>query len=141
MVHTFIIGQLLLPLLFRKTLGDSVSAQGDHYIQAWQSSRIHSPDAVAGVQALATRLLGSTEAAGRFRFAKLPDQPTDVYTIDSDKDGAPLISGSSAVAIATGFYHYLKYTVNASVDQLGNNQLQLPSTLPRPRPQRPRRPQ
>ena len=45
--------------------------------------------------------------------------------------GKPQIKGSSTVALAAGFYHYLKYYANCSVS-VGAQQLALPTTLPLP---------
>ena len=100
---------------------------GLHHIPAWESARVKSKDPVAGVRALATRLLGAADA-DRFEFAMLPSPPAEsatagnlqgssVFTLSRSRAGSkPLVSGNSGPALTTGFYHYLKYFANASVD-------------------------
>ena len=121
-----------------------------HHISAWESARIKSKDPVGGVQALAARLLGGQADAARFEFAVLSSSheghdaessrraaaASSVFTVGRSPDGTkPLISGSSGPALTTGFYHYLKYVANASVDGVGTAQLRLPvSPLPLPLP-------
>lgn len=54
----------------------------------------------------------------------------DAYEIDSQK-GKIVLRGNNAVALATAYNTYLKYTCNAHVSWFGN-QLNLPQTLPLP---------
>ena len=79
---------------------------------------------------MAQRLLGADDAA-RFAFETLPTTSATAAFELSSAGGKPRIKGTGTVALATGFYHYLKYYANCSVS-VGAQQLTLPSTLPLP---------
>lgn len=59
-----------------------------------------------------------------------PIDGKDTYEIDR-KNGKVVLRGNNAVALATAYNAYLKYTCNAHVSWFGN-QLDLPKTLPLP---------
>lgn len=106
-----------------------------HRIAEWEGRRL-AGTGVAGVRAVARRLLGEEDAA-RFAFEALPPvgngSTVATFELGSSVDGKPQIKGSSTVALAAGFYHYLKYYANCSVS-VGAAQLALPATLPLPPP-------
>ena len=105
-------------------------APDSHHIPEWESRRL-AGSGVAGVQGLVDRLLGA-DAAARFAFESLPNASTASFELGS-AGGKPQVKGTSTVALAAGFYHYLKYTANCSVS-VGAQQLELPSALPLPEP-------
>lgn len=69
--------------------------------------------------------------ARQFRLEIIePEQGNDVYEIDR-KGNKVVLRGNNAVALATAYHWYLKYTCNAHVSWFGD-QLQLPKRLPLP---------
>ena len=84
-----------------------------HHILRWEQARIRATDPVAGVTALASRLLGPTAASG-FEFEALPAAPSASFELGSN-GGKPVLRGSSGTALSAALYHYLKYYANCSV--------------------------
>lgn len=67
----------------------------------------------------------------QFKLEIIPsDREKDVYEIASEK-GKVVLRGNNAVALATAYNQYLKYTCNAQVSWMGD-QLNLPKRLPLP---------
>lgn len=84
-----------------------------------------SPESEAA--ALARRVLGAQ--ADQFRFERIADEAGhDVFEVESAA-GRVVVRGNSALSMATGLNHYLRYHARASVS-LNGSQTALPSTLP-----------
>lgn len=84
-------------------------------------------DAVEAAAGLARRVLGS--AATGFRFEPIAaDVGRDVFELESVGDGV-VVRGNSALSMAVGLHHYLRYHARASVSPNGCQ-----TTLPEPLP-------
>lgn len=59
-----------------------------------------------------------------------PDDDSDVYEIEKG-DGKIILRGNNAIALATAYNQYLKYTCKVHISWLGN-QMNLPERLPMP---------
>ena len=84
-----------------------------HFVDQWESLRFHSPDSVAAVHALAARILRRNDTSDLFSFSALRPAKGNAFEISAD-GAKPKIAGTTGVALATGLYHYLKYSCNAS---------------------------
>ena len=103
---------MLLPALLAAAAA-AAAPPPPHHIPRWEQARIRATDPVAGVTALASRLLGPTAAAS-FQFEALPAAPSASFELGS-KEGRPALRGSSGTALSAALYHYLKYYANCSV--------------------------
>ena len=97
--------------------------------QVFQGRRVYANagDAVEAARSLVQRIVpGLSE---KIRFERIPEHENrDVYELE--QQGRKLvIRGNSAVAMASGVYHYLKEYCRCHVSQNGDN-LQLPKSLP-----------
>lgn len=84
-------------------------------------------DAAAAAAALAARVLG--DRSGEITFQSIPrDNGQDVFAVEAS-GGKARVSGSSAVAMASGLNCYLKQCCHADISW-GGDQLALPNPLP-----------
>lgn len=99
----------------------------------WRVSPTFQPDfSLSFFECRQVRIQRVTPGYGRqFHLELMPSAGgADVFEI-GQRRGKVLLRGTSAVALATAYNQYLKYTCNAHVSWLGN-QLNLPRRLPLP---------
>lgn len=113
------------------TLCGSVFAQGK--FSTLEHLRPSSNEQAQGraVAGLLQRLLGTRSSEFIVSVNKsLSNDSLDVCELRSTKNNMVVVTGSSGVAVASGFYNYLKYFCNCHVSWSGV-QLDLPSPLPK----------
>lgn len=118
-------------LLVFFTLCGSVFAQGK--FSTLEHLRPSSSEQAQGraVAGLLQRLLGTRSSEFIVSVNKsLSNDSLDVCELRSTKNNMVVVTGSSGVAVASGFYNYLKYFCNCHVSWSGV-QLDLPSPLPK----------
>ncbi len=74
-------------------------------------------------------ILAVSSAIGAFEIAGI--------TCSSGEQGCVSISGTDAIAVASGFHYYLKYVANCSVSWWGDQLTNLPLVTPLPAPAQP----
>lgn len=85
----------------------------------------------AAVNGLLRRLLGTRASEFIVSVNKsLSNDSLDVCELRSTRNNRVVVTGSSGVAVASGFYNYLKYFCNCHVSWSGT-QLDLPKPLPK----------
>ena len=87
------------------------------------------PDTLQAVYGLIERVIPGYETQFELQIIN-PENGQDVYEITSEGNRV-VLKGNNAVALATAFNQYLKYTCGAHVSWFGN-QLNLPDELPLP---------